>query len=149
MKRFAPVLALLLAVAMVAALACWLTGHYLGHQLPGDQRAAHQWIHTQLSLSAPQETGLGPIEKRFTEEKRHFGEMLRIANLELATAIREDRADSPRVTAAVAKIHAAQGEMQKAILRHIFAMKPVLKPAQYDKLIQLTSDALYHAEPHE
>lgn len=146
MKRFVPALVLLVTVAVVAVLACWLTGHYLGGHAPVGHVEAHQWIHTQLGLTAEQETELGPIEKRFDEQKRHHGEMLRIANQELAQAIREDRAHSPRVTAAVAKIHQAQGELQNATLQHIFEMKPVLRPEQYEKLIQLTADALYHAE---
>jgi Spy/CpxP family protein refolding chaperone len=148
-KRFAPVLILLVAVALVAVCSCWLTGYYLRGRLPADHVEAHHWIHAQLGLTAQQETELVPIEKRFDEQKRHFGEMLRIANMELAQAIREDRSNSARVTAAVAKIHQAQGELQNATLQHIFEMKPVLKPEQYDKLIQLTADALYHAEKHE
>ena len=136
-------------MAVVAVVACWLTGHYLARRIPTDHAQAHHWIHTQLGLTAAQDTALAPIEKRFDEEKRHHSEMLRIANMELAQAIREDRADSPRVTEAVAKIHHAQGELQNATLRHIFEMKSVLKPEQYEKLIQLTADALYHAEPRE
>jgi Spy/CpxP family protein refolding chaperone len=148
-KRFVPVLLLLVTVAVVAVLACWLTGHYLrGHTTSGHIEA-HQWIHAQLGFTAEQETQLEPIEKRFDEQKRHYGEMLRIANQELAQAIREDRAHSPRVTAAVAKIHQAQGELQNATLQHIFEMQPVLRPEQYEKLIQLTAEALYHEEKHE
>lgn len=149
MKRLAPVLILLATVAVVAVLACWLTGHYLRGRAPSGHVEAHQWIHAQLGLTPEQETQLGPIEKRFDEQKRHYGELLRIANQELAQAIRDDRAHSPRVTAAVAKIHQAQGELQNATLQHIFEMKPVLRAEQYEKLIQLTADALYHAEKHE
>lgn len=149
MKRFAPVFFLLVAVAVVAVLSCWLTGHYMRGRLPADHVEAHHWIHAQLALSALQEKDLVPIEKRFDERKRHYGEMLRRANMELAQAIRDDRADSQRVKDAVAKIHQAQGELQNATLQHIFEMKPVLQPDQYEKLIQLTADALYHAEKHE
>lgn len=149
MKRFAPVILLLLVVAAVAALSCWLTSRYLAGRGHADHVEAHHWIHAQLGLTAQQEKELGPIENRFGEQKRHHGEMLRIANQELAQAIREDRAHSPRVTAAVAKIHQAQGELQNATLQHIFEMKPVLRPEQYEKLIQLTADALYHAEKRE
>ncbi len=149
MKRLAPVLILLSTVAVVAVLACWLTGHYLRGRAPSGHVEAHHWIHAKIGLTAEQETQLGPIEKRFDEQKRHYGELLRIANQELAQAIRDDRAHSPRVTAAVAKIHQAQGELQNATLQHIFEMKPVLRPEQYEKLIQLTADALYHEGKHE
>ena len=150
MKRFVPVLVLLLSVAFVATAACWLTGHYLSRRVPSDHVEAHHWIHgRKLGLTPQQETALVPIEKRFDEQKRHYGEMLRLANMELAQAIGEDRADSQRVKDAVAKIHQAQGELQNATLQHIFEMKPVLRPDQYEKLIQLTADALYHAEPRK
>lgn len=149
MKRFAPALLLLLAVAAVAACSCWLTGHYLRGRVPSEHVEAHRWIHSQLGLTAQQEKDLAPIEARFDEQKRHYFELLRIANQELAQAIREDRAQSARTSAAVGKIHQAQGELQNATLQHIFEMKAVLQPEQYEKLIQLTADALYHAEKHE
>lgn len=149
MKRFLPVLILLLSVAAVAVLSCWATGHYLRDRAPSGHVEAHHWIHAQLGFNSQQEKELQPIEKRFDEQKRHYGELLRIANQELAQAIREDRADSQRVKDAVAKIHQAQGELQNATLQHIFEMKPVLRPEQYEKLIQLTADALYHEGKHE
>ncbi|MEO8353541.1 MAG: hypothetical protein ABI680_17570, partial [Chthoniobacteraceae bacterium] len=58
----------------------------------------------------------------------------------------EDRSDSERVKAAVARIHQAQGELQNATLQHIFEMQPVLTPQQYEKLLQSTAEALTTAE---
>jgi Spy/CpxP family protein refolding chaperone len=63
--------------------------------------------------------------------------------MELAQAILADKSDSPRVQSAIAKIHDAQGELQQATMRHVFEMKPVLAPEQYEKLLNLTANALY------
>lgn len=146
MKSAARGLILLALVAAIACAACWLTARYLnrtGHTEKGD---AHAWIHTQLGITAEQEKALEPIEQRYAEQKKHYGEMLRIANDELGKAILEDRNDSDRVKAAVARIHQAQGELQNATLQHIFEMKSVLTPQQYEKLLQSTADALSTAE---
>jgi Spy/CpxP family protein refolding chaperone len=64
------------------------------------------------------------------------------ANKELAEAIKQDQADSPRVSAAVETIHHAQGELQEATLEHVFEMKGVLTPEQYKRLLNLTADEL-------
>ncbi len=70
---------------------------------------------------------------------------IREANRELAEAIVSDRSDSERVKAAVDKIHRAQGQLQNAVLEHVFDMRPVLTPEQYDRLVRMTADALRDA----
>ncbi|MEO6755078.1 MAG: periplasmic heavy metal sensor [Chthoniobacteraceae bacterium] len=140
MKPAARALTLLALVAVVACAACWFTARYL-HRQEG-RTDAHAGIHTQLGITHEQHEALEPIEERYAEQKKHFAEMLRIANDELGKAILEDRSDSPRVKAAVARIHQAQGELQNATLQHIFEMQPVLTPQQYDKLLKLTAEAL-------
>jgi Spy/CpxP family protein refolding chaperone len=146
MKGAARGLILLLLVAVVACTACWFTAAYLNRPHHADHGDAHAWIHTQLGITPEQEKALEPIEQRYTEHKKHYGEMLRIANDELGRAILEDRSDSERVKAAVARIHQAQGELQNATLQHIFEMQPVLTPQQYEKLLRATADALITAE---
>ena len=145
MKRVAPILALLLAVAVVASIACVLTARWTGGH-HGGHADAHHWVHTQLALTAEQEKQLVPIEQRYGEQRRHFGELIRVANTELAQAILAEQGDSPRVKAATAKITDAQGQLQEATLRHVFEMKPVLTPEQYSKLLNLTANALSQAD---
>ena len=99
-----------------------------------------------LGITPEQDKALEPIEQRYAEQKKHYGEMLRITNAELGKAILEDRSDSERVKAAVARIHEAQGELQNATLQHIFEMKAVLTQPQYEKLLRSTADALSTAE---
>ena len=145
MKRVLPVLALLLAVAVVASIACVLTARWTGAAHRG-HADAHHWVHTQLALTADQEKQLVPIEQRYDEQRRHFTELIRVANMELAQALLADEGDSPRVKAAIARIHEAQGQLQDATLRHVFEMKPVLTPEQYSKLLDLTANALSQAD---
>ena len=146
MKRAPRGLIFLALVAVVACVACWLTAAYLNRSRHSNHGDAHAGIHTQLGITAEQGKALEPIEQRYAEQKKHYGEMLRIANAELGKAILEDRSDSERVKAVVARIHQAQGELQNATLQHIFEMKSVLTPPQYEKLLQATADALSTAE---
>ncbi|MDE1171752.1 MAG: periplasmic heavy metal sensor [Verrucomicrobium sp.] len=132
---------LLLAVALVASGSCLLTGQYLKHRQAAPE-FSHAWIHHQLAITPDQDRKLGPIEAAFTEKRRHYAELIRLANLELAQAVADDQADSPRVQVAVEKIHDAMGGLQNATLDHVFEMKAVLTPEQYDKLIRLTSEGL-------
>ena len=146
MNRALRLAALLLTVAVVAAAACFLTGRFLSHHpapgtgLGGD--AAHQWVHRELILTPEQDQALHPIEQRYATRRDELKAAIREANAELARAIREDRADSPKVSAAVDKIHQAQGELQKVTLEHVFEMRQALSPEQYDKLVNLTATAL-------
>jgi Spy/CpxP family protein refolding chaperone len=146
MKRAVRGIILLALVAAVACVACWMTAAYLNRPHHADHGDAHAWIHTQLGITPEQDKALEPIEQRYAEKKKHYGELLRIANTELGRAILEDRSDSERVKAAVARIHQAQGELQNATLQHIFEMQPVLTPQQYEKLLRATADALITAE---
>ena len=146
MNRTARALALLAVVAVVACAACWFTARHLERQARLEAVEAHSWVHSQLNITPEQDKALSSIEQRYSEKKKHYAELLRIANQELAQAIREDRSDSPRVTATVARIHEAQGELQNATLQHIFEMQPVLTPQQYDKLLKLTAEALSGTE---
>jgi Spy/CpxP family protein refolding chaperone len=105
----------------------------------------HYWIHSQLSLSTKQERELEPIEAKFVQRRDELVASIREANQELAEALLADKGDSERVKVTVQKIHRAQGELQQAVLEHVFDMRPVLTPEQYDRLIQLTAHALRHA----
>ena len=140
LSRWAPLVSMLLTVAAVAAAACLATLRWASPgRLPAD---AHQRIHRQLGLSSAQEKALAPLEERFEARKRELERALQQANRELAQAMLEDRADSPRVRDAVAKIHDAMGQLQNATLEHVFEMKAVLTPVQYDRLLNLTARAL-------
>src|SRR6478736_5994373 len=117
---------MLIIVALVAAGACYVSARVFGPLRPQTEVSGHEWIHKQLGLSPEEHKALEPIESKFAERKRNLMGEIRRANKELAEAIKQDQADSPRVSAAVERIHHAQGELQKATLEHVFGMKGVL-----------------------
>lgn len=131
-----------LLLAVVAVVSSSVTAWVLTKQERTIPQDYHAWIHQELALTDEQERKLGPSERRYEESKRHLTELIRLANQELGQAISEDRYNSPRVQAAGQRIHAAMGELQHATLEHIFEMKEVLEPEQYDRLITLTREAL-------
>ena len=143
---------LLAAVAAVAVLSCLATNRFLlprraaatATAAAASPRAAesHEWIHRELDISAAQDQALTAVEERYARRRRELTETIRQANGELAQAIVEDGGYSPRVTAAIEKIHRAQGELQRATLEHVFEMRPTLSPGQYEKLLRATAAAL-------
>jgi Spy/CpxP family protein refolding chaperone len=141
MKKPLQLVAMLVIVALVAAGACYISARLLG-PLRRSTVDGHEWIHEQLSLTQGEQRALETIETKFAERKRSLMDEIRGANKELAEAIKQDQADSPRVSAAVEKIHHAQGKLQEATLEHVFEMKGVLTPEQYQKLLNLTADEL-------
>jgi len=141
MKKPLQLVAMFVIVALVAAAACYVSARLFGapHRATVD---GHEWIHKQLDLTQGELKALEPIETKFAARRRNLMGEIRSANKELAEAIKQDQADSPRVSAAVEKIHHAQGKLQGATLEHVFEMKGVLTPEQYQKLLNLTADEL-------
>jgi len=141
MNSLGKLLLLLVLVALVAMSACWTTSHLLIQQSP-QPTDYHHWLHAQLGITPGQDKTLDKEEERFAAQRKELIEMIQKNNAELAAAMMEDKEYSPRVVAAVEKIHHAQSELEKATLEHIFAMKPILTPEQFGKLLKLTSEAL-------
>ena len=133
---------MLVAVAAVAVLSCWVASRFFRQRPLSSSDDSHAWIHRELGIDAKQDKGLEAIEERYAQRRRELAEVIRLGNLELAQAILEDRGYSPRVTAIVEKIHRAQGELQKATLEHVFEMRSALRPEQYEKLLRATASAL-------
>lgn len=107
-----------------------------------NQIDAHIWLHEQIAITVEQDQKLSEIEKKFSGKQRVLREKIYVGNLGLAAAMLEEKTFSERVTAAVERIHHAQGELQKATIEHIFDMQPVLTPQQAEKLNKLAVDAL-------
>ena len=133
---------MLIIVALVAAAACYVSARLFGPLCSQSRVSGHEWIHKQLGLTTDEQKALEPIETKFAERKRNLMGEIRSANKELAEAIKQDQADSRRVSAAVGRIHHAQGALQEATLEHVFEMKGILTPEQYQELLNLTSDEL-------
>ena len=142
MIRWARILLFGALVAVIAAGACLLTIRMIDRSRTRNPVDYHYWIHAQLGLTAKQEKALEAAEARFAVRQRTLRATIADGNAELADALESDKADSPRVQEALATIHGAQGELQIAVLEHVFAMRPALTPEQYDRLISRTAEAL-------
>ncbi|MEI6493300.1 MAG: periplasmic heavy metal sensor [Verrucomicrobiota bacterium] len=141
MKKLIAPLVFLILVFAVAAAAAFLSRSLCCTMKPSHQDA-HDWVHTQLGLTPQQDAGLDVIEKRYHEKRRIFEEGMALGNRELAEAIRSEGKDSGRVHAAIEKIHSNMGELQMLTVGHVFEMREVLSPEQYQKLLDFTADAL-------
>lgn len=152
MKKLPLVLVLLVVVFLVAACATCLSVALYSKLQKSTHQAAHDWIHTKLNVTAGQEKALEPIEKRYHEKRRELEHQIDLSNRELAKAILADGRDSQSVQKAIEKIHATMGDLQKLTIGHVFEMRETLSPEQYQKLLNLTANALYnldsgHADP--
>lgn len=130
------------AIAVVAAIACYFTLRMAQPRVTSDDIASHEWLHRELKLTEAQHQALEPIEQGFGDKQRRLAEALRDANRQLARAIAEEKAYTPRVAAAVEHVHHCMGDLQKVSIEHVFAMRAVLTPEQGDKLLVLAQQAL-------
>lgn len=132
-----------LVVTGLIALFAGLGGAWLGlrffDQAP-EPTSVHAAIHRTLELSSDQNARLEAIEARFSARRAALEQDMRDANRELAIAIDDDKAYTPRVQTAVDHFHHAMGELQKATVEHVFEMRAVLTPEQ-----QITFDATVKA----
>lgn len=144
-KRYINASVFLLILLSAAFGGLYIGQHFIGQ--PRDHHADsggwHQILHDKLHITPEQDAKLEEIEKRYRQRRQYLEEHLRLANMELADAIKADKAYSTRVQAATDKIHMAMGELQKATLEHLFEMRPILTDEQNLKLEQMVTDALY------
>lgn len=138
---------------LMGVLACFMAaivGVFVGRALlpsrvqPGAE--LHDLLHHKLTLDQGQQSHLDELEQRFAVQRRALELELRADNARLAVAIEAEHGNGPRVTAAVDRSHAAMGELQKATLAHMFAMRQLLRPdqaARFDRAVvkALTDDA--------
>lgn len=130
-----------LVVVAVAAIASFCTVRCMTARTASEAEG-HKWLHKELALTPTENAALKPIELKFAEHERNLREQLREADQDLAKAIAEDKAYTPRVAAAVEMVHHRMGDLQKATIEHVFAMRSVLTPEQGDTLLRLTEEGL-------
>jgi len=135
-------LLILLAVAIVAAVSAVCTNSWMTHRGHSSEPFGHEWLHKELNLSDEQVRALKPIEERFSTQEKELTRRLQDANRDLAKALSEQKAFTPKVSQAVEAVHHHMGELQKASLEHLFEMRQVLTPEQGDKLLKLASQTL-------
>ena len=132
-------------VAFLAGIAGVFVGRVLIAPPPAQGTELHEVLHHQLQLDSSQEAKLDVLEQQFAIRRRALELELRAANTRLAGAIQAEHGNGPQVAAAVDASHQAMGELQKATLAHIFAMRQILRPDQaatFDRAVvrALTAD---------
>lgn len=135
------VILLFVTVVAVAAASSYLTLRLATRPTANDVDS-HEWLHRELQLTPAEHEALEPTEAKFAAERQELAERLRAADRDLAKAIKEDGAYTPRVAKAVETVHHRMGELQKASIEHLFQMRAFLTPEQSDKLLRLTEEAL-------
>jgi len=132
-------------VALIAFCA-GLAGAWVGRTFipaPSPPRAElHDFLHNGLDLDDGQRARLEGLESGFAVQKRDLEGQLRANNAELASAIDREHGAGPEVTAAVDRSHHVMGELQKATLAHIFAMRALMRPDQAAKFDAAVTRAL-------
>ena len=135
---------------MLLAFTAALVGVALGRALvPGEATSRtelHELLHDNLDLDPLQRAKLEALERGFAIQRHALELQLRTDNARLANAIEVEHGNGPKVGAAVDASHQAMGELQKATLAHIFAMRRILRPDQtpsFDRAVvkALTLDA--------
>ncbi len=145
-KRYINATVFILILLAVAFGGQYIGTHYMrshSHDHHTDSAGWHEVLHDRLNITAEQDKQLVDIEKRYRQRRLYLEEQMRLANMELAEAIKVNTSMSPQVQAAIDKIHHAMGELQKVTLEHLFEMRPILTDEQNQKLEQMITDALY------
>jgi len=129
-------------IVFISAASSFLTLRIVSNSTSLKAEDYHDWIHKKLKMTPEQERLSQISERRYEETKRHLEEVIQLANRELAEKILKDKSYSPSVEKSVAEIHNAMGQLQEATLEHIFELRDVLDPPQYERLIELTVQGL-------
>lgn len=127
--------------AIAAGLAGWAGVHYGLSQRPEavDLDVA---IHRDLDLSAEQDRAIHALEAAFAGQRADLQAEMRAANRELAAAITERHAYDDGAQRAVARLHAAMGQLQEKTIEHVLAIRALLTPAQAARFDRQVSRAL-------
>jgi Spy/CpxP family protein refolding chaperone len=123
-----------LALVAVLVIALGAAGVWLGRMLqpaPNHSGAElHALMHEDLDLDLGQVAQLEVLERDFAARRAALEAQLKADNARLAAAIAAEHQYGPRVGAAVDATHRTMGDLQKATLEHVFAMRAILRPDQ-------------------
>ena len=133
-----------IAIAVVLAAFAGCLGALGAERWLGSDEPAglHDFVHEQLALTADQELQLDRLEERYAIENARREFEVRRANATLAAAMDSEHEYGPAVSAAIDEVHEAMGELQKATVRHVFAMRSILDEEQQREFDRQVSRSL-------
>ena len=118
-------------------------GEYFSKDYAKDMADSHQHFHEQLNFTPDQVDKLIPIEKKYAEQKTLYENQIRQANMELGDIMKIEKSYTPKVKAAVEKVHVAMGHLQEITLIHFFDMRVLLDERQRRVLDDYVTDAMH------
>lgn len=133
-----------IVIAILLSLAAGFLGAYAARHLSTAQQSTglHDFVHDELSLNRDQSEKLSGLETRFMIERKQLELALRSANVQLARAIDQEHRYGPKVSAAIDQVHARMGDLQKATVQHVFAMRSLLDQKQREQFDEQISRSL-------
>lgn len=133
-----------ISVVILALVGVWI-GRMMQPQAHHSGAELHALMHDDLDLDPVQERSLDVLERDFAAKRKALEARLKADNARLAEAIAAEHEYGPRVSAAVDATHVAMGDLQKATLEHIFAMRAILRPEQQAKFDAAVAESLAQA----
>lgn len=141
MRRRWPAYVAVIAMSLTAGLGgALLTRQWQSAQSPAP--LLHERLHSELDLSPQQDQKIHALERQFAGERERQEAAIRAANQHLAEAMAREGRYGPAVASAVDDIHVAMGELQKASLEHVFAMRRELDSRQRARFDAIVSESL-------
>ncbi len=138
------IVAAILLAALAGSLGALAADRWFGAPEP---QGLHDFVHDQLNLSSDQENRLDLLEQRFAIENAQLELAVRRANAGLAAAMDNEHEYGPEVRTAIDQVHASMGELQKATVRHAFAMRDILDENQQRQFDQQVARSLTGSPP--
>lgn len=127
---------------LAAALGVWGGSHYVLTRMHAP--SFHEILHEKLHLTADQQRQIEGLERDHSAKRAALEAEMRAANAELAQAYQESHAYTPKVQAAIDRLHVAMDALQKETMLHVIAMRQVLTPDQTarfdDTVVKLLTD---------
>lgn len=129
---------------VLLSLLAGLGGAVVGQRLaaPPAPVSLHDRLHDALQLTAAQERGVEQLESGFARQHITHEAAMRAANAKLAAAMLREGRYGPGVAAAIDDVHHAMGDLQKASIDHMFAMRAVLTPDQQQRFDRMIAESL-------
>lgn len=145
MRNLGRYLLVAIIAATVAIGASWAARGLMAADDPAGSEL-HRFVQEQLDLDLAQEAKVEALEAQFATRRTELEAKLRAANGELAQAMASEHQYGPRVAAAVDHAHMAMGDLQKATLEHVFAMRALMRPDQAVRFDRAVGKALTEAD---
>lgn len=127
--------------AFAAAIGGWAGIRYGLHEA-NSKPGLDELLHGELDLTSDQHQRIEALEAQFSMRRASLENEMRAANRDLARAIEREHAYGPRAQAAIERFHVAESSLQEETIKHVLAMRTVLKGEQLTRFDGAISTAL-------